>query len=130
MKIIKKGLVFLVMRTLAQPLTWVEECPEASPTVVIGGRDGDTEITTFSNAPVDGAFVIGGTTYSPSVSETNRGECVQGCGLVSAWSKEKNDWISRWVYVNTRGVLAITSNAETKRSVVLFTRYLQNTGEQ
>ena len=99
--------------------------------MVIGAkqRDGNTEITTFSNAPVPGAYVIGGTSWSPSVSETNRGECVHGCGLVSAWSKEKNDWISRWVYVNARGVLAITSNTETKRSVVLFKRYLQNTGE-
>jgi hypothetical protein len=69
-------------------------------------KDGDTEITTFNDAPVDGVFIVGFTTWSSSVSETNKA-CVQGCGGVAFYSKKKETWMSRWIYVNTRAVLEV-----------------------
>ena len=76
-----KILILPVYALLSMPDDQDHECPYTSGLPLIIGadpmtRDGNTEITTFNNAPVAGAFIVGATTWSPSVTETKNNECV------------------------------------------------------
>lgn len=95
--------------------------------VIIASKtlDGDTEITSWTNTPMTNVILVGGTTYSRDITETND-ECVAGCAIVAGWKKNNNSWLGRYVYTNMRGVLSVKSNNLIKKSVVLFTYNLDD----
>jgi hypothetical protein len=130
-------MVFLTFFRLAASDSFnsiVSKCPFGFP-VVIGAKDQDanTQIDTWDRAPLStDALIVGGTTWSSSVTETKLSEniCGKGCGLIAGWNIEKEVYFARYVYQNMRGVLSITSNKNTKRSVVLFSRDYGDKGER
>lgn len=101
-------------------------CPKSMPVIIASKTlDGDTEINAWANTPMADVILIGGTTYSRDITETND-ECVAGCAIVGGWKKNNNSWLGRYVYTNMRGVLAVKTNFNTKKSVILFSRSLDS----
>jgi len=101
-------------------------CPKSMPVIIASKTlDGDTEINSWTNTPMTDVILVGGTTYSRDITETND-ECVAGCAIVAGWKKNNNSWLGRYVYTNMRSVAAVKSNNSIKKSVVLFTRSLDS----
>jgi hypothetical protein len=92
--------------------------------LVIGSQtqDGNTIINTWGEVPIKGtaSLVIGATTFSKNVAE--KGNCDLGCAIIAGWSKLDEHFFGRLVYTQMRSVLAISSNTETFRSAILFSR--------
>ena len=66
-------------------------------------------------------MVVGGTTYSRDVSETND-QCVDGCALIATYDKWNDRYIMRYVYKNMRGVLDMSSSDIRDTTFILFRR--------
>ena len=98
-------------------------CPIGS-TVVIGSQkqDGNTIINTWGEVPISGAssLIIGATTFSKTVAE--KGNCDLGCAIIAGWSRLDEHFFGKLVYTQMRSVLAISSNTETFRTAILFSR--------
>jgi len=98
-------------------------CPIGS-TMVLGSQkqDGDTIINTWGEVPISGAaaMVVGATTFSKTVAE--KGSCDFGCAIIAGWSRLDEHFFGRLVYTQMRSVLAISSNTETFRTAILFSR--------
>lgn len=107
-------------------VTKTATCPKSMPVIIASKTlDGDTEINSWSKTPMTDVILVGGTTYSRDITETND-ECVAGCAIVAGWKKNTNSWLGRYVYTNMRGVLAVKSNNATKKSVILFKHNLED----
>jgi hypothetical protein len=131
---ILSGLSILACKTLAAiatpsvvtEVTGAATCPTSMPVIIASKTfDGDTEVNSWTDTPIADHMLIGGTTYSRDITETND-ECVAGCALVAVWRKDNNSWFSRYVYTNMRGVLSVKTNFNTKKSVILFSRSLNS----
>jgi hypothetical protein len=62
-------------------------------------RDGDTEISVWNFTPIEGGVVLGGTTYSNTMTESNSpNQCEEGCAIVASWSTLEGKFFDRWTY--------------------------------
>jgi hypothetical protein len=73
-------------------------------------RDGDTNISVWEFIPIEGSLIMGGTTYSNTMTEeTSDHQCEEGCAVVASWSTIEGRFFDRWTFSKFNGVLAFSS---------------------
>merc|ERR1712151_1484919 len=91
--------------------------------VLLGGDDydGDTEVTTWSETPESGMYMIGGSSRSLSFTEQDAGTCdVKGCAFVTTWKKTNEKLDHRRIYTGVNSIISIEYNQQSGNAAFLF----------
>lgn len=119
---LNNSLRFILSAAICFQLTLALHCKIGWP-VIFGSDnwDGDTEVTTWAETPVDGMWYIGGKSKSTAFTEEPEGTCdVKGCAFVTTWVKTNERFNNRLIYNNVQSIINMEYNIDSGNTVFLF----------